>query len=110
MFTTRAPLSTAQWIARASAWTEIVPLGATTFATTSSAPGARPAMPTSLSSWAAMIPATIVPCPRVSWAVPPTKLLAIATCRARSGCPRSIPESITATRTGASGGGVSHAS
>ena len=33
MLSTRAPLSTAQRIARASAWTEIVPPGATTFAT-----------------------------------------------------------------------------
>ena len=67
--------------------------------------------PTSLSSCAAMIPATIVPWPRVSWAVPPTKLLRQRRpARARSGWPRSIPESITATRTGASGGGVSQAS
>ena len=77
--TTRAPLSTAQWIARDSACTEIVPFGETTLATTSSAAGARPAMPTALSSCAAMMPATIVPWPRVSWAVPPTKLFATAT-------------------------------
>ena len=107
---TRAPLSTAQRIARASASTAIVPAGDTTFATRSSAAGARPAMPVWLSSSAAMIPATIVPCPRVSWAVPPTKLRAIAMRRWRSGCMRSTPESITATRTGASGGGVSQAS
>ena len=85
MLSTRAPLSTAQRIARDSAWTEIVPPGATTLATRSSADGARPAMPVALSSSAAMIPATIVPCPRVSWAVPPTKLLARAMRPSRSG-------------------------
>ena len=67
-------------------------------------------MPVALSSSAAMIPATIVPCPRVSCAEPPTKLFASTTRRSRSGCPRSTPESITATRTGASGGSVCQAS
>ena len=61
MLITRAPLSTAQRIAFASASTEIVPPGATTFATISSAAGARPAIPVALSSSAAMMPATIVP-------------------------------------------------
>ena len=67
MLITRAPLSTAHRIAFASASTAIVPLGETTFATTSSAAGERPAMPVELSSSAAMTPATIVPWPRVSW-------------------------------------------
>ena len=110
MLITRAPRSTAQWIAFASASTEIVPLSATTFATSSSAPGASPAIPMLFSGSAPMIPATIVPCPRVSCALPPTKLLAAAIFGTRSGCERSMPESITATRTGASGGSWSQAS
>ncbi len=72
---TRAPLSTAQRIAFASASIEIVRDGVTTFATSSSADGARPAMPMPFPTPAAMRPATKVPWPSVSTpAEPPTKL------------------------------------
>ena len=71
MLITRAPLSTAQRIALRLGLDGDRPGSATTtFATRSSAAGASPAMPVALSSSAAMIPATIVPCPRVSCAVP----------------------------------------
>ena len=61
MLTIRAPFSTAHTIAFASASTETVPAGPTTLATSSSAAGARPAIPVALSSSAAITPATIVP-------------------------------------------------
>ena len=57
---TRAPLSTAQRIARASAFTPIARSGPTTFATSSCADGARPAMPMPLSR-------TMMDRPREEW-------------------------------------------
>ena len=57
------------------------PSSSTTFATSSSADGAIPAMPVALSTPAAIIPATKVPWPSVSTrAEPPTKLAASAIC------------------------------
>ncbi len=108
---TRAPWSTAQWIAADSASSEIVPSASTTFAIRSCAGKAIPAMPTPLSIEAAISPATKVPwpCSSVS-ALPPTKLFASAIRPANSGWPPSIPESITATRTAGSSGGSSQVS
>ena len=108
---TRAPFSTAQRIARASASIEIVRDFVTTFATSSSADGASPAMPIPLPTPAAMSPATNVPCPSVSVpAGPPTKLFAARILPASSACEASTPESITATGTGSSAGSVIHGS
>ena len=76
---TRAPWSTAQWIALASASGEIVPSLRTTLATSSSAGKAMPAIPCSLFSAAAISPATKVPCPFVSLCQElPTKLVPAA--------------------------------
>ena len=58
MLITLAPFSTAHRIAFATASTGMMRLPVTTFATRSSADGARPAMPILLSSPAAMIPET----------------------------------------------------
>ena len=108
---TRAPFATAQRIAFASASTGIDRCGPTTFAIRSSAGGARPAMPTPSFVSAAISPATNVPWPWVSTvAGPATKLLAAAIRPRSSGCVPSMPESITATRTAASGGGSVQAS
>ena len=63
---TRAPFATAQRIAFASASTGIDRCGPTTFATSSSAGGASPAMPMPSFVCAAIRPATNVPCPCVS--------------------------------------------
>ena len=104
---TRAPLSAAQRIAFASSAGEIVPSDSTTFAISSCAGKAIPAIPSPLSVDAAMIPATKVPWPCRSVTSPPTKLCASAMRPANSGWPASIPESITATRTGPSAGGSS---
>ena len=99
---TRAPWSTAQWIAADSASSEIVPSVSTTFAISSWAGKAIPAMPTPLFIAAAISPATKVPCPCSSVsALPPTKLFESRIRPANSGWPPSIPESTTATRTGA---------
>ena len=70
-----------------------------------------PTMPVE-SSFAAISPATKVPCPSVStYGLPPTKLLASAIWPAKSGSVLSMPESTIATFTGASvGGGVGQAS
>ena len=89
-------------IARASAFGGIVPSGSTTFAITSLAGGAMPAMPAPLSAIAAISPATKVPWPNWSFIVPPTKLFDAAIRPRSSGWLASIPESITATRTGKS--------
>ena len=43
-------------------------------------------MPRPLSTVAAISPATKVPCPVVSFAVPPTKLREATTCERSSGC------------------------
>ncbi len=60
---------------------------------------------------AAIRPATNVPCPCVSTVGDPSTKLFDAAIRPRSsGCLPSTPESITATRTAASGGGSVHAS
>ena len=76
---TRAPFATAQRIAFASASTGIDRCGPTTFAISSSAGGARPAIPTPSFVWAAIRPATNVPWPCVSTvAGPATKLFAAA--------------------------------
>ena len=72
---TRAPGATAHRIARASARGGIVPSARTTFATSSRAGGASPAMPAPLSA-AAISPATNVPCPCVSVDRAATKLCA----------------------------------
>ena len=64
---TRAPLSTAQRIAAASASGEIVPSVRTTFAMSRSAGKATPAIPCALFIAAAISPATNVPCPFVSF-------------------------------------------
>ena len=108
---TRAPLATAQRIALASASTGIDRCGPTTFATSSSAAGASPAMPTPSFVCAAIRPATNVPWPWVSTvAGPATKLFEAAIRPRSSGWVPSIPESITATLTAASGGSSIHAS
>ena len=105
MLITRAPFLTAHWIAFTSASTSIRSSPLTTLATSSSADGAIPAIPIALSTPAAISPATKVPCPSLSTrAEPPTKLSASTILPANSGCVASIPESITATRTAASGG------
>jgi hypothetical protein len=97
---TRAPWPTAQRIAAVSASSGISRSERTTFAITSFAGNAMPAIPSPLFVAAAISPATKVPCPCSSVsALPPTKLLAATTCPTRSGWPPSIPESITATRT-----------
>ncbi len=84
-----------------------MPSGSTTFATISRALKASPAIPTPLNGFAAISPATNVPCPCSSWyGEPPTNERAATTRPTRSGCSPSIPESITATLTGASVGGV----
>ena len=110
MLITRAPFSTAQRIARASASTGIVRDFVTTFATRSSAEGASPAMPIPLPTPAAISPATNVPWPRVSVAGPPTKLFEPMILPASSGCAVSTPESITATGICSSAGSVTHGS
>ena len=98
-------------MAFASASTGIDRWGPTTFATSNSAGGARPAIPTPSFVCAAIRPATKVPCPWVSTrAEPETKLRAAAIRPFSSGCVPSTPESITATRTPASGGGSAHSS
>ena len=100
----RAPFATAQRIAFASASTGIDRSGPTTFATRSSAGGARPAIPRPSFVWAAIRPATNVPCPWVSTvADPPTKLFDPTIRPRSSGCLPSMPESMTATRTDARG-------
>ena len=59
-----------------------------------------PEMPSALPVSAAMIPATKVPWPWMSFLhEPPTKLFPDSMRGMRSGCVASIPESITATRT-----------
>jgi hypothetical protein len=70
-----------------------------------------PAIPC-VSRFAAISPATNVPCPSVSTSgLPPTKLFASAMRPAKSGSVPSTPESTIATRTGArSAGGVGQAS
>ncbi len=106
---TRAPLSTAQRMAFASASTGIVRCLVTTFATSNCAEGARPAMPIPLSSLAPMSPATKVPWPKVSSsAEPPTKLWASRIFVASSGCDASTPESMTATGIASNEGSVTH--
>ena len=111
MLITRAPFATAQRIALASASTGIERCGPTTFAIRSCAGGARPAMPMPSFVLAAIRPATNVPWPCVSTVADPlTKLFAAAIRPRSSGCVPSTPESITATRTAASGGGSVHAS
>ena len=103
---TRAPRSTAQRIACASASSEIERSGRTTFATSSSAGNAIPAIPWLLFSAAAISPATKVPCPTRSVVpLPPTKLRAPTILPANSGWVPSIPESMIPTRTGDSSGG-----
>ena len=89
MLITRAPFATAQRIAFASASTGIERCGPTTFAISSSAGGASPAMPTPSSVSAAIRPATKVPCPCVSTVGGPlTKLFAAAIRLCSSGwCP-----------------------
>ncbi len=109
MLITRAPLSTAQRIAFASASTGIALDFVTTFATRSCADGASPAIPTPLSTPAPMSPATKVPCPSSSvFAEPPTKLSLSRIFPARSGCDASTPESMTATGIGSNDGSVIH--
>ena len=109
MLMTRAPLSTAQRIAFASASTGIVRDFVTTFATSSCADGARPAMPTPLSDSAPMRPATNVPCPSVSdRGGPADEALRVEDPPRRSGCVPSTPESMTATRTRRERWGWSH--
>ena len=111
MLITRAPLSTAHLIAFTSASTSIRSLSSTTFAIRSSAEEAEPAIPTELLTPAAIRPATNVPWPSSSTrAEPPTNVFASAILPAKSGWSPSIPESITATRTAASGVGVSQKS
>ncbi len=110
MLITCAPFLTAHVIACTSASTSIRSSSFTTFATSSSAEGAIPAMPTS-STPAAISPATNVPCPaRSTFAEPPTKLFAPTILSASSGCSPSMPESITATRTAGSNGSSSQKS
>ncbi len=108
---TRAPLSTAQRIAAASATSGMVPSAVTTFAMRSCAVYAMPTMPVVPRS-AAISPATKVPWPSVSrQALPPTKLFSAASRPLKSGSAQSRPESTTATFTGCrSSGGVVHAS
>jgi hypothetical protein len=109
MLMTRAPLSTAQRIAFASASTGIARDFVTTFATSSSADGASPAIPMPLFTPAPMSPATKVPWPRVSVrAEPPTKLSASRIFPARSGWLASTPESMTATGIDSNEGSVIH--
>ena len=110
MLITRAPRSTAQRIACASASTGMERSPRTTLAMISSADGASPAMPIALSEPAPTMPATIVPWPWRSLTVPSTNERAATIRPTNSGWPRSIPESTTATRTGASGGSTLHAS
>ena len=96
---TRAPFSTAQRIASASASSETCRFARTTFAISSCDGNAIPATPIELFVCAAISPATNVPWP--CWSVralPPTKLREPAIREARSGCVPSIPESITAMR------------
>ena len=105
MLITRAPRSTAHRIARTSASIGIDREGVTTFATRSSAEGARPAMPIPLSTPAAISPETKVPWPSASTVgEPPTKLSASSHCPTSSGCLRSAPESMTATGTDSKAG------
>ena len=88
----RAPFATAQRIALASASTGIDRCGPTTFATSSSAGGASPAIPMPSFVWAAIRPATNVPCPWVSTvAGPGTKLLEAAIRPCSSGWVPSTP-------------------
>ena len=104
---TRAPLSAAQRIAATSAFSGTEPSAATTLAISSCALNASPAIPTWLKGLAAISPATNVPWPCSSvYGEPPTKLFAATIRPANSGCEPSMPESITATRTGASVGAV----
>ena len=110
MLITRAPRRTDQRIACASAFGCTDQSGLTTFAISSFAEGASPAIPRLLSIVAAISPATKVPCPCVSLTEPPTKLFVAAIRPASSGCERSMPVSITATRTGASSGSTLNAS
>ena len=111
MLITRAPFSTAQRMASASASTEIERDFVTTLATRSSADGASPAIPIPFPTPAAIRPATNVPCPNVSVpADPPTKLFEPMIFPASSGCPASTPESITATGIRSSAGSVIHGS
>ena len=90
----------------ASALIGIVPSAATTLATSSWDEKARPTTP----AWfraPAISPATIVPCPSLSMqALPPTKLFSPAIWFSKSGSEQSTPESMTATFTGANGGGA----
>ncbi len=105
---TRAPSSTAQRIARASASGEIVPSARTTLATSSRDGNATPAMPVPLLSAAAITPATKVPWPTVSLrGAESTKLSAAAMRFSNSGWVPSMPESMTATFTGSSAVGRS---
>ena len=111
MLMTRAPWSTDQRIAFASASIGIVRCGVTTFAMISCAEGNSPAIPTPSFTVAPISPATKVPCPCVSTvALPPTKLRAAMMCFASSGWPPSIPESMIAIFTGASVGGCAQVS
>ena len=111
MLMTRAPLSTAQRIAAASASGEIVPSERTIFATSSFAGKPTPAIPWPLFSAAAISPATNVPCPFVSFSHElATKLLPSSIRLRSSGWAESMPESRTATRTPARFGTCGHAS
>ena len=101
---TRAPRLTAHLIAFASTAASMSPSAVATLATSSRAGNAMPATPSALSTSAAMRPATNVPWPSGSSADPPTKLLAATMLFVRSGWPRSMPVSMTATVTGSSSG------
>ena len=111
MLITRAPRSTAQWMARASASGEIVPSARTILAIRSSTGKPTAAMPVPLFVAAAISPATKVPWPFVSVSHElETKLRPSAIWLWRSGWPESMPESSTATRTFASVGTCAQAS
>ena len=113
MLITRAPFATAQRIAFASASTGIERCGPDDLRDQQLAPAARARRSRRRrSSRAAIRPATNVPCPCVSTVGGPgdEALRGRDPRRAARDASPSTPESITATRTGARGGGSAHAS
>ena len=100
---TRAPWLTAQRIASTSPVVETLQSDWTTFATRSSALKAMPAIPTLLTGFAAISPATNVPWPQASRApgAADERDAGEHAARRTRDAPASMPESITATLTGA---------